>query len=75
MDRISAIESLGRTRELTIKDLWVSILLSLAQGKTDMIEQDGGKYRVTTRNAKGAIEKLINFEVEEKEEDKDDKDD
>lgn len=40
-----------------------------------MIEQDGGKYRVTTRNAKGAIEKLINFEVEEKEEDKDDKDD
>ncbi|KAI4764694.1 hypothetical protein E4T51_02339 [Aureobasidium sp. EXF-12344] len=58
LDRISAIESLGRTRELTIKDLW-----------------DGGKYRVTTRNAKGAIEKLINFEVEEKEEDKDDKDD
>jgi hypothetical protein len=37
--------------------------------------QDGGKYRVTTRNAKGAIEKLINFEVEEKEEDKEDKDD
>ena len=55
LDRISAIESLGRTRELTIKDLW-----------------DGGKYRVTTRNAKGAIEKLINFEVEEKEEEKDD---
>lgn len=50
LDRISAIESLGRTRELTIKDLW-----------------DGGKYRVTTRNSKGAIEKLINFEVEEKE--------
>lgn len=24
LDRISAIESLGRTRELTIKDLWVS---------------------------------------------------
>ena len=38
-------------------------------------KQDGGKYRVTTRNAKGAIEKLINFEVEEKEEDKEDKDD
>ena len=30
---------------------------------------------MTTRNAKGAIEKLINFEVEEKEEEKDDKDD
>ncbi|KAG9890513.1 hypothetical protein KCU94_g15037, partial [Aureobasidium melanogenum] len=57
LDRISAIESLGRTRELTIKDLW-----------------DGGKYRVTARNAKGAIEKLINFEVEEKEEDKDKED-
>ena len=38
-------------------------------------KQDGGKYRVTTRNAKGAIEKLINFEVEEKEEDKEDKED
>ncbi|KAF1350888.1 hypothetical protein BDV97DRAFT_294196 [Delphinella strobiligena] len=52
LDRISAIESLGRTREVTIKDLW-----------------DKGKYRITTRNAKGVVEKTTNFEVEEKEED------
>lgn len=58
LDRISAIESLGRTRELTIKDLW-----------------DGGKYRITTRNAKGAIEKMISFEVEEKKEGADSDDD
>lgn len=53
--------------------LWLDVIL-----KPDhwcIFKQDGGKYRVTTRNAKGAIEKLINFEVEEKEEDKDDKDD
>lgn len=58
LDRISAIESLGRTRELTIKDLW-----------------DGGKYRITTRNAKGAVEKTISFEVEEKKESADSDDD
>lgn len=52
LDRISAIESLGRTRELTIKDLW-----------------DKGKYRITTRDAKGVAEKTTTFEVEEKEED------
>ena len=48
LDRISAIESLGRTRELTIKDLW-----------------DNGKYQITTRNAKGAIDKTIVFEKPE----------
>lgn len=59
LDRISAIESLGRTRELTIKDLWNS-----------------GKYRITTRNAKGAVDKTIEFEVEPgKEEEEDDDDD
>lgn len=57
LDRISAIESLGRTRELTIKDLW-----------------DNGKYRITTRDAKGIIERMINFEVEEKEEEEDEED-
>lgn len=58
LDRISAIESLGRTRELTIKDLW-----------------NNGKYRITTRDAKGMIEKMINMEVEEPEEEKKDDDD
>ncbi|GAB7353101.1 hypothetical protein MBLNU459_g3644t1 [Dothideomycetes sp. NU459] len=58
LDRISAIESLGRTRELTIKDLW-----------------NNGKYVITTRNAKGAVEKTINFEVEAPQEDKEDGDD
>lgn len=57
LDRISAIESLGRTRELTIKDLW-----------------DNGKYRFTTRNAKGAVESTTNFEVEEKKEKEEDDD-
>ena len=55
LERISAIESLGRTRELTIKDLW-----------------DKGKYLFTTRNAKGAIERTVNFEVEEKQEEEGD---
>jgi len=58
LDRISAIESLGRTRELTIKDLW-----------------NGGKYKVTTQNAKGNVDRNITFEVQPgKEEEKDDDD-
>ncbi|KAK7630476.1 hypothetical protein IWX48DRAFT_615171 [Phyllosticta citricarpa] len=53
LDRIAAIESLGRTRELTIKDLW-----------------EGGKYKVTTRSAKGYVDKETTFEtVPAKEED------
>lgn len=56
LDRISAIESLGRTKELTIKDLW-----------------NGGQYKVTTRNAKGNVEKDITFLVKPgKEEEEDD---
>lgn len=51
-----------------------SLLLVAQDPELTLFQQDGGKYRVTTRNAKGAIEKLINFEVEEKEEDKDGKD-
>lgn len=39
LDRISAIESLGRTRELTIKDLWNNgkyrFTLQGAQGQPD----------------------------------------
>ncbi|KAL0256898.1 hypothetical protein SLS55_007707 [Diplodia seriata] len=46
LERIGDIESLGRTRELTIKDLW-----------------EGGKYKVTTRNAKGYVEKETTFET------------
>ena len=46
LDRISAIESLGRTRELTIKDLW-----------------DKGKYRITTSDSKGRLDKSISFET------------
>ena len=54
LERIGDIESLGRTRELTIKDLW-----------------NGGKYRVTTKNAKGYTEKGITFETEKPSEDGD----
>jgi len=42
LDRIAAIESIGRTRELTFKDLW--------------IEQNGtmrGAYEAVTRDARG----------------------
>jgi hypothetical protein len=56
LERIGDIESLGRTRELTIKDLW-----------------NGGKYRITARNAKGNVDKDLSFEVVPgKEEDDDD---
>lgn len=47
LERISAIESLGRTRELTIKDLW-----------------NGGKYKITSHNAKGNVDKDLTFEVQ-----------
>ncbi|KAL1297023.1 hypothetical protein AAFC00_004615 [Neodothiora populina] len=50
LDRVSAIESLGRTKELTIKDLW-----------------NNGKYRITTRDSKGGVQKTINFEMQEEE--------
>ncbi len=46
LKRISQIESLGRTRELTIKDLW-----------------QNGKYQITTRNAKGNIERSTTMDV------------
>lgn len=54
LDRISAIESLGRTRELTIKDLW-----------------NKGKYNITTRDARGLLQKMISMEVEEGEDKED----
>ena len=47
LTRIGDIESLGRTRELTIKDLW-----------------NKGKYKITTRDRKGNVDKEIVFETE-----------
>ena len=53
LDRISSIESLNRTRELTLKDLW--------------IEQSGeqrGKYAITTKDAKGRPLGSVEFAVQ-----------
>src|SRR6186713_1815672 len=59
LDRIGDIESLGRTKELTFKDLW-----------------EGGKYKITTRDRKGNIEREVEMEtVEGKKDDEDDGDD
>jgi hypothetical protein len=59
LERIGDIESLGRTKELTFKDLW-----------------DGGKYKITTRNAKGQVQGHVEMEtVEGKKDDEDEKDD
>jgi len=55
LDRISAIESLGRTRELVLKDL----------------VEKGSKYNITTRNAKGQIERVTTFEKPEEPEEVD----
>lgn len=57
LDRISAIESLGRTKELTFKDLW-----------------EGGKYKITTRDAKGQVNGGVEIETVEGKKDDDDKD-
>ncbi|CAI6333796.1 unnamed protein product [Periconia digitata] len=57
LDRIGDIESLGRTKELTLKDLW-----------------EGGKYKITTRDQKGNVDKEIHVEAVEKPEDDDDDD-
>jgi hypothetical protein len=57
LERIGAIESLGRTKELTFKDLW-----------------EGGRYRITTTDAKGEVAGHVEVETVEgkKEEDGDD---
>lgn len=56
LNRIGDIESLGRTKELTFKDLW-----------------DGGKYKMTTRDRKGNVEREVEIEtVEGKKDDSDD---
>lgn len=67
LDRISAIESIGRTRELTFKDLW--------------FEQNGtmrGAYEAITRDSKGRELSKTEFRVKpdpEQEDDEDEKDD
>lgn len=53
LDRISAIESLGRTRELVLKDL--------VGGK--------GKYTITSRNHKGVVDSTTTLEQPEMSED------
>ncbi|KAF2708932.1 hypothetical protein K504DRAFT_477342 [Pleomassaria siparia CBS 279.74] len=61
LERIADIESLGRTKELTFKDLW-----------------DGGKYKITTKDRKGNVEKEVEMETvkgEKRDEDEDDDDD
>jgi hypothetical protein len=56
LERIGDIESLGRTRELTIKDLW-----------------NGGKYRISAKNAKGFLDRSIEMVTETPPEDDDEK--
>lgn len=58
LERIGDIESLGRTKELTFKDLW-----------------DGGKYRITTRDRKGNVEREVEMVTVEGKKDDDDDDD
>ena len=58
LERIGDIESLGRTKELTFKDLW-----------------EGGKYRFTSRDRKGNVEREVEMVTVEGEKDEDEKDD
>jgi hypothetical protein len=58
LERIADIESLGRTKELTFKDLW-----------------DGGKYKFTTRDRKGNVDREVEVETVAKKEDEEGDDD
>lgn len=58
LERIGAIESLGRTKELTFKDLW-----------------EGGKFKFTTRDAKGKVQGEVEVETVEGKKDDDEEDD
>lgn len=58
LDRIGDIESLGRTKELTLKDLW-----------------DGGKYKITTRDVSGNVDRAVEIEAVEGEKGGDDGED
>jgi hypothetical protein len=54
LERIGDIESLARTKELTLKDLW-----------------EGGKYKITTKDRKGNVDKEIEMEAVGKKKDDD----
>lgn len=65
LDRISAIESINRTKELTFKDLW-----------TIQSGEQQGKYAFTTKDAKGRETGVIEMRVvPDKSPDDDDDDD
>ena len=59
LDRINAIESLGRTRELTLKDLW-----------TIQSGEKRGRYAITQRDSKGRELGTIEFRMAPDSEDK-----
>jgi len=75
LDRISAIESLGRTRERkffqttrpTPFTTCANTPLLLSVVLKDLVDK-GTKYNITTRNAKGQLERITTFEKPEKEE-------
>ena len=52
LDRISAIESLNRTRELTLKDLWI-----------EQAGEQRGSYRIVTKDARGKDVGSMEFSV------------
>jgi hypothetical protein len=52
LDRISAIESVNRTRELTLKDIWI-----------EQAGQQRGSYEVVTKDAKGKKVGSLEFSV------------
>ena len=59
LDRINAIESLGRTRELTLKDLW-----------TIQTGDQRGRYAITQKDGKGRELGTLEFRMEPNSEDK-----
>ena len=52
LDRISAIESINRTRELTLKDLWI-----------EQAGEQRGSYRIVTKDARGKEIGSMEFSV------------
>jgi hypothetical protein len=52
LDRISAIESLNRTRELTLKDLWI-----------EQAGEQRGSYKIVTKDARGKEIGSMEFSV------------
>jgi hypothetical protein len=64
LDRISAIESIGRTKELTFKDLWF-----------EQRNEQRGKFSFVTKDTKGRETGSIEMRVTPNETPEDDKDD